>query len=162
MTARTLTARRAEVDADDDRVRRASVRRTRRVARLGDLLDAAQDDDVGDDADDQDRAAAISALLNEPVRATMMPVIVGAKKPATLLRKFMIPPTWPVLLAGAISAGIDQPTGAWNEMPATATVIQNDRDVDVLGVRRADHREAHHQADDQHRLAHAVGVVCRV
>ena len=35
----------------------------------------------------------------------------------------MIPPTCPVLLLGAISAGIDQPTGAWNEMPATASVI---------------------------------------
>ena len=69
-------------------------------------------------------AAVIRAVLNEPVVATMKPVIVGAKNAATLLRKFMIPPTCPVLLLGAISAGIDQPTGAeWNEIPATAIVI---------------------------------------
>jgi len=31
--------------------------------------------------------AVISAMLNEPVRATMIPVIVGAKNPATLVEK---------------------------------------------------------------------------
>src|SRR5438045_3161465 len=55
--------------------------------------------------------------------ATTKPVTIGAAIPESWLLKFMIPPTVPTLSRGAISDGIDQPTGAAIESPVSANAI---------------------------------------
>src|ERR1700744_1253991 len=49
----------------------------------------------------------------------------GAAIPESWLEKFMIPPTLPTHPRGAISDGIDHPTGAAAERPLIEMLIQN-------------------------------------
>ncbi len=56
--------------------------------------------------------ATRKALENEWVAPTKNPVTAGATAPIRLLRKFITPPMLPVPPRGAISDGIDHPTGA--------------------------------------------------
>ena len=64
-----------------------------------------------------------NALPNDCVSPTTNPVTAGATTPIMLLAKFMMPPMVPVPPFGAISEGIDQPTGAAADSPLRATEI---------------------------------------
>src|SRR5579871_3688211 len=68
--------------------------------------------------------ATRKAAANEFVSPTRKPVTAGATAPIRLLRKFITPPMDPVPPRGAISEGIDQPTGAAAASPLSAIDIQ--------------------------------------
>ena len=51
-------------------------------------------------------------------------MMMGAQMPESWLEKFMIPPTFPTLLLGAISEGTDQPTGDAADSPPMEMLIQ--------------------------------------
>src|ERR1700679_2800627 len=50
--------------------------------------------------------------------------MMGAQMPESWFEKFMIPPTFPTLLRGAINDGTDQPTGDAAESPPMEMLIQ--------------------------------------
>src|SRR3954463_10240561 len=70
-------------------------------------------------------AAATNAPENDLVPATMYPVMIGAPIADSWLQKLLIPPTRPTLSRGAISDGMDHPTGAAAASPPIDTLIQN-------------------------------------
>ena len=98
--------------------------------------------------------ATRKAAENEFVSPTMTPVTAGATAPIRLLKKFITPPIVPVPPRGAISDGIDHPTGAAAASPLSAIEIQTDRPERGGRHGGAEDGEAQHHPADEHRLAH--------
>src|SRR6516225_9913589 len=69
-------------------------------------------------------AATRNGRRNDCELPTRYPVITGARIAGRLATKFMIPATRAALPGGAMSAGIDQPTGADAARPQSAIEIQ--------------------------------------
>ena len=90
--------------------------------------------------------AVINAPVNECVAPTMYPVVTGATTPIILFKKFMMPPMVPVPPRGAISDGIDQPTGAAAAKPAQRDRYPDDCPDRAGGKGSAKHREAEQHA----------------
>jgi len=67
----------------------------------------------------------------------------------------MMPPTVPTWPLGAISDGIDHPTGAAAARPPRAMEIPRDRPTGVRGEGGAEHGQAEEHAGDEHGPAHA-------
>ena len=69
-------------------------------------------------------AATKNAAAKDCRPLTRYPVMTGAAMPEIWFDKFMMPPTEPTLSPGAMSDGIDQPTGAAADNPPIETLIQ--------------------------------------
>ena len=69
--------------------------------------------------------AAAKAPEKECVALTTYPVTMGAAIPARWLQKLTIPPRVPTLSRGAMSEGMDQPTGEAADNPPIDMLIQN-------------------------------------
>src|SRR5260370_1987720 len=97
--------------------------------------------------------ATKKAPANDPVTPTMKPVTIGATAPIRLLTKFMMPPTVAAPPFGAISDGIDQPTGAAAASPARASEIHPIASTGLVVNAAPKYRQPEQHAAHQYRLS---------